>query len=143
MIKQFSKENRWLSNFSPATIIHEGITYPSVEHFYVAMKSADKGIREQIAALDTAGQAKRVGREIEKTTGLPKDWHTEKLVHMRFALEQKYNQGPYKQQLIDTGGQTIIEGNTWGDEFWGVNLKTDEGENNLGIMIMEIRENLK
>ena len=58
MIKQFSKENRWLSNFSPATIVHEGITYPSVEHFYVAMKTPDPKIREQIAALKTAGQAK-------------------------------------------------------------------------------------
>ena len=143
MIKQFSKENRWLSNFSPATIVHEGITYPSVEHFYVAMKSADIEIREQIAKLETAGQAKRIGREIEVTAGLPPNWYEDKLVHMRFALEQKYNQEPYKQQLIDTGGQTIIEGNTWGDEFWGVNLRTDEGKNNLGIMIMEIRDELK
>lgn len=142
MIKQFSKENRWLSNFSPATIVHEGITYPSVEHFYVAMKTPNLEFRERIAKLETAGQAKKIGRAIEETDGLPKNWYEDKLIHMRFALEQKYNQEPYKQQLIDTGDQTIIEGNTWGDVFWGVDLKTDEGKNNLGEMIMEIREEL-
>ena len=139
MIEQFSKENRWLSNFAPVEIVHEGITYPSVEHFYVAMKTDDIPTRERIAELETAGQAKKVGRLFD----LPEDWDENKLVYMRLALEQKYNQEPYKQLLIDTGDQEIVEGNYWGDVFWGVDLKTKVGENNLGKMIMEIREELK
>lgn len=37
----------------------------------------------------------------------------------------------------------IQEGNYWGDTFWGVDLKKREGENNLGKLVMEIREKLK
>ena len=36
----------------------------------------------------------------------------------------------------------LQEGNNWGDAFWGVHLKSEEGENNLGKLIMEIRAQL-
>jgi predicted NAD-dependent protein-ADP-ribosyltransferase YbiA (DUF1768 family) len=39
--------------------------------------------------------------------------------------------------------QIIGIDDTWGDKFWGVDLETGEGENNLGILLMELREMLK
>jgi predicted NAD-dependent protein-ADP-ribosyltransferase YbiA (DUF1768 family) len=30
--------------------------------------------------------------------------------------------------------------NTWSDTFWGVDLKTGKGDNNLGKLIMKIRK---
>jgi predicted NAD-dependent protein-ADP-ribosyltransferase YbiA (DUF1768 family) len=36
----------------------------------------------------------------------------------------------------------IQEGNKWGDTFWGVDLKTGEGQNHLGKLIMDIRDEL-
>ena len=43
--------------------------------------------------------------------------------------------------LVDTGDQPLIEGNTWGDRFWGVCGGT--GMNHLGRLLMEVREELQ
>ena len=42
MIDKFEGRWRFLSNFYPCKIEHQGITYPSVENFYVAMKVNDQ-----------------------------------------------------------------------------------------------------
>jgi len=41
---------------------------------------------------------------------------------------------------LDTGKSELIEGNTWGDTFWGVSGVI--GQNNLGKILMKIREEL-
>ena len=55
-----------------------------------------------------------------------------------------FNQEPFRTKLINTLDENIVEGNWWGDVFWGVNLKVDPnvGENHLGRLIMEIRKEL-
>ena len=68
------------------------------------------------------------------------DWDTVKISVMRNLLQQKFAQTPYRELLLATGNHLIIEGNTWGDVFWGVCLGV--GENNLGKLIMEIRASL-
>lgn len=35
----------------------------------------------------------------------------------------------------------LIEGNDWGDTFWG--MVDGEGENNLGKILMRVREEIK
>ena len=42
MINKFEGRYRFLSNFYPCEIEHQGIKYPSVENFYVAMKVNDQ-----------------------------------------------------------------------------------------------------
>ena len=37
----------------------------------------------------------------------------------------------------------LEEGNWWGDIFWGVDKKTGAGENNLGKILMKVREELR
>jgi predicted NAD-dependent protein-ADP-ribosyltransferase YbiA (DUF1768 family) len=45
-----------------------------------------------------------------------------------------------RDSLLATGTQEIVEGNTWGDTFWGqVNGK---GQNKLGKLLMKIRDEL-
>jgi predicted NAD-dependent protein-ADP-ribosyltransferase YbiA (DUF1768 family) len=61
---------------------------------------------------------------------------------MKQCLCQKYAQEPYKSLLIATKHKYLQEGNNWEDKFWGVCLETNEGENILGKLIMEIRERL-
>jgi predicted NAD-dependent protein-ADP-ribosyltransferase YbiA (DUF1768 family) len=48
-----------------------------------------------------------------------------------------------RRQLILTGNEQLIEGNNWGDTFWGVDLRTGKGDNHLGKILMQIREVLK
>ena len=44
--------------------------------------------------------------------------------------------------LVATGDAIVIEGNTWRDTYWGVDLKTGEGENHLGKILMRVRSEL-
>lgn len=37
----------------------------------------------------------------------------------------------------------LEEGNWWGDKFWGVGIKTREGYNHLGKVVMCVRERLR
>ena len=43
--------------------------------------------------------------------------------------------------LLDTGDKFIEETNWWKDQFWGV--YNGVGENNLGKILMRIREEIK
>lgn len=137
MIKEFQKEYRWLSNFAPCTISMGGFLYPSVEHAYMSAKS-NSLIWKRFCQQESAGTVKRKSREIE----LVEDWEVLKKSVMMSCLIQKFNQEPYFSKLIETGDEYIQEGNMWGDKYWGVCLKTGVGENNLGKMIMQIRDKI-
>lgn len=140
MINKFREEYSWLSNFTSVSIKYDNIIYPSVENFYVAMKTEDASIREQISLM-TASEAKKIGRKLM----IRKDWEDIKLSVMYYGLNAKFQQEPFKSKLIATGDQNIVEGNYWNDTFWGVDLKQDPniGENHLGRLIMKVRDLIK
>jgi len=66
--------------------------------------------------LTNPGQAKRAGRKVT----LRLEWETIKLSVMETLLRQKFAQDPWRGWLSATGDEELIEGNTWGDTFWGV-----------------------
>jgi len=138
MIKEFQKEYRWLSNFTPCNIILNGKKYRSVEHAYMSAKSNNPNWKEICQATAKPGEVKRASKYIK----LRDDWETKKIDVMWECLCQKYNQEPFKSKLMATGTKTIQEGNYWNDKFWGVCLKTGHGKNKLGRMIMKIRRDL-
>ena len=131
-INSFSGENRFLSNFWPAKVILNGVEFVSVEHAYVASKTLDENLRKQISGM-TPGQAKRFGR----TFDLREDWNEVKLSVMENLLRQKFSHKELSDMLIATGQCELIEGNTWGDTFWGV--CNGVGQNHLGKLLMKIR----
>ena len=75
MIAEFEGQYAFLSNFFPSPIIYEGITYPTNEHFFQAMKTLDQEERRAIAAAGTPGKAKRMGRQVS----LRNDWEQVKV----------------------------------------------------------------
>ena len=134
-IKQFSGEHRWLSNFYPCKVFLDGEIYDSVENAYQAAKTLDLEKRKEFKVI-TPGHAKRLG----KTLDIREDWDTVKLEVMSDLLHQKFKQPLFYELLIATGiNCKIEEGNTWNDTYWGVDLKTGKGKNNLGKLIMSIR----
>lgn len=139
MIKEFQGEYRWLSNFMPCEIYYDGIEYRSVEHAYMSAKCDDKDWKLICQHTESPGHVKRQSRKIK----LRPDWEYVKKGIMLECLLQKYAQEPYKSNLLATGDVYIQEGNTWGDKFWGVDLRTGHGQNNLGLMIMNIRTDLQ
>jgi hypothetical protein len=44
--------------------------------------------------------------------------------------------------LMATHPAELQEGNWWGDQYWGVSLTTGKGQNRLGEILMEVREEL-
>lgn len=139
-IEEFQGEYRWLSNFMPVTIVLDGITYPSVEHAYVSAK-CDSITWKQLCSNGgfTANKIKKAGSELP----IIDNWDKIKVDVMTECLKQKFNQEPYKSNLINTASKYIQEGNRWNDTFWGFCLKTSLGENNLGKLIMKIRDDLQ
>lgn len=131
-IDSFSGEYRFLSNFYPSPIKwHDGI-YPTVEHIFQAFKTIDPEERDEIRNAKTPGEAKRLGRKVT----LRPDWNDIKIEVMNNFLQSKFRIPELRNKLMDTGTRELIEGNTWGDRFWGVD---GTGKNELGKLLMEIR----
>lgn len=137
-ILEFSGEYRWLSNFWPAQVVLDGESYPSVENAYQAAKTYPSQRGQFLSC--TAGQAKRLGRRIGRSVEMRADWEQIKISVMRSLVEQKFAPGSsLGERLKATGDGNIIEGNNWGDVFWGVCNRYGYGQNMLGRLIMERR----
>lgn len=133
-ITRFDGEYFFLSNFSYNPIEFESISYRTVEHAYQAAKTLIPEVRMEISKLRYAGQAKRQGRKVE----LRDDWQDIKLEVMRELLEKKFRIPKLRKLLAQTYRRELIEGNTWGDTFWG-QCPIGKGENHLGQILMSIR----
>ena len=143
MIVEFDGDYAFLSNFYPSSIYHDGITYPTNEHFFQAMKTLDIDERKAIAAADTPGKAKRMGRNVK----LRPDWEKIKVDVMRLGLILKFTDAELAEKLIATGDEELVEGNWWCDQTWGSctcpkHIRTP-GRNLLGMLLMELRKDLQ
>ena len=139
MINQFKGKYRWLSNFAPCEIVLDRRKYASVEHAYMSAKSDSLSWKEFCASDVTPGEVKRASRSLSYLHCLVENWDDIRIDVMRECLKQKFSQEPYRTWLRETGNEYIQEGNTWHDQFWGVEFHTGQGENRLGKLIMEIR----
>ena len=134
-IREFQGKYRFLSNFWPATVslLDDSSLYPSVETAYQAAKTTDVSKRTPFM-YSSPGTSKRLGRKLK----LREDWETVKLNVMLNLLRRKFAHPLLKQKLLSTGEAKLIEGNYWGDTFWGVCKGV--GENNLGKLLMQVRK---
>lgn len=134
-IKEFKNEYAFLSNFYPAPIIYNGICFKNNEAAFQAQKSTDIGIQMKFASYN-ANTAKQRGKKI----ALRPDWEYIKIGIMNTLCYLKFLQNPdLRQMLLATGNLPLIEGNDWGDTFWGVNKKNGKGQNHLGHILMNVR----
>jgi ribA/ribD-fused uncharacterized protein len=155
MIDKFEGRFRFLSNFYPSKITLQGITYPTNEHYYVAMKINKpqfvKGIgtmevnacREHIAKIEAPGAIKRFGRGLE----LRSDWDDVRLGVMEYGIRQKFTtHDDLREMLLATGDQKLIEGNYWHDNFFGsctCDKCDNKGLNHLGKILMKVRDEIR
>jgi len=138
IIDSFTGDYKFLSNFYPCKVKLDDVEYPSVEHAYQAAKTLDLDERKPFhkRPLLTAGESKKMGRKLK----IRPDWESVKLKVMEDLLAQKFADPVLKKQLQETGDAKLIEGNYWGDDFWGVDKKKG-GKNHLGKLLMKIRDN--
>lgn len=140
MISEFKGPYRFLSNFWLCEIyVYDDEIYPSTEHAYQALKFSDKNIRKLFMDKTLSpGDAKKLNRKYK----MDKNFDTYKLGVMYSVNLIKYNDHPkLKKQLLDTGDHELIEGNNWGDTYWGA--CNGVGQNHLGKILMRIRNEIK
>ncbi|MDO8610081.1 MAG: DUF4326 domain-containing protein [bacterium] len=136
----------WFSNMLPFEhpLIYQNIEYKTSENFYQAMKVSkiDLKLRSEIALMSPY-DAKTSIRDKEKYPW-DSDWNEEKsLKVMKYALEWKFQMGTdwYRKLIITKDlNLELVEWNNWNDIFWGQDIKTKNGENHLGKILMEIRD---
>jgi N-glycosidase YbiA len=137
-ITSFRGEYRFLSNFWPCNFWFRGYEWASAEHAYQAMKCQD--VKYQMAFLYprvSAADAKRMGSEAK----IDDSFAANKLNYMRAIVSAKFDQNPELMTLLkSTARAELVEGNTWGDTFWGV--CNGKGHNHLGKILMNIRDDI-
>ena len=134
VIEHFENRNRWLSNFYSCTIAYDKVDYPTLEHAYQAAKTLNRRERETICLCKTAGKAKRLGCKVTMRPG----WDVMKTSVMYELVLQKFERHKdLAAKLLRTKDSMLIEGNDWGDTFWG--MVGNKGENHLGKILMRVR----
>lgn len=143
MIDCFAGKYSFLSNFYDYPVTYNGLTYLNNEAAFQAQKTLDEKIRKEFITL-SPNLAKRKGRKLE----LRADWEEVKDKIMYEICEQKFNNFVKDcpgMKLDETGTEEIVEGNYWHDNYWGNctcdKCKNIEGKNQLGKILMTIRDN--
>jgi len=136
---EYSDYDKHFSNFSPSPISYDGDEYPTVEHAYQAQKATTDMVRKLIEDQPTPGKAKRMGRVITKRS----DWEEIKYDIMVGCLREKFKIPEYKEILLGTGDEELIEdASQWDDQVWGRG-KYGNGKNLLGKALMQVREEIR
>jgi len=133
VIDRFEGSHFYLSNFFTSPLTRDGETYDTVEHAFQAAKTFDAAERARVRDAATPAIAKRLGRQVT----LRADWEKVKLGVMEDLLRAKFSDPELREALRATGGEELVEGNTWNDRFWGV--CRGRGQNHLGRLLMKIR----
>jgi ribA/ribD-fused uncharacterized protein len=145
-IKEFKGQNFFLSNFFPHKIFYKGFEFASGEHLFNALKTLNREEAIHVMDASTPGEAKHRGRRVT----LRENWDdVERFTAMRNTVGAKFiSGGPLATYLVNTGDSFLIEGNTWHDNVWGdcicgrPSCQT-QGQNHLGLLLMELRTDLQ
>lgn len=115
-------------------------TWPSVEHFFQAMKfPGDPAWQETIrtASSPVIARAKALDRAHPKRG----DWDAINERVMKQGIKAKFEQNPeLLALLLSTGDRKLLEASTT-DDIWGIG-RTGKGENKMGKLLMEVRQEL-
>ncbi|GMH40533.1 hypothetical protein BSKO_08437 [Bryopsis sp. KO-2023] len=162
--------DKWgsLSNFSPHPIVMlEGKApfgraaspgesgtreWLSVEHFYQAQKFAETGNEEsqavfdEIAAASSPEEAARIGRSTARSKPhlLCPDWSNRQVEVMKEGIRAKFtaHEAPRKMLLSTSDEEGVLMELSPHDFFWGCGADRT-GQNQLGKLLMELREELR
>lgn len=147
MITRFTGDYGFLSNFYPHVQVAPWFAKPAGplrrwrtnEHYFQAAKVTTPEAAWAIARSATPAEAKRLGRQV----AIRDDWEAVRLDVMLTGLRAKFLDNAMAEQLLDTGTLELVEGNAWGDDFWGMTWKVatgkPDGQNWLGKLLMLVR----
>jgi ribA/ribD-fused uncharacterized protein len=129
-----------LGTFSRHGFLLEELEWPSVEHYYQAMKFVDADYRERIRQAEHPRQARKLGRNRWKKRR--HDWTQVKVTIMTRGVYTKCRTHPaIAEALLATGSATLVENSNY-DYFWGCG-RDRRGANMYGKVLMNVREKLR
>lgn len=131
----------WLSNFYPSPFIDflspDGMEYPTVEHYYQAVRMQTETDRIAVAKMKTPREAKDYARKHNPEMDIEC-----RVSFMRLGLALKFSIPEFRDKLEATQGVIVEDSPT--DSFWGIGrLRGGDGVNMLGLLLMERRELLR
>ncbi len=119
----------------------DGHEWPSVEHYFQAMKFDTRApdYMEKIRQAETARKARKLGATRFKK--IRNDWKKVRRVVMTRAVYTKAKAYPaVALALLETGQRKLVENSQY-DYFWGCG-RDRRGENMYGKILMDVREKL-
>jgi hypothetical protein len=129
-----------LAAFSRHAFELDGDTWPSVEHYFQAMKFRDRRIREAIRDAPHPRLAQKIARR--RFWKIRRDWKKLRRVLMTRATYIKCLTHPeVRDELLATGELTIVENSLY-DHYWGCG-RDQRGNNYFGKMLMDVRNRLR
>lgn len=132
------------SNLYRCTVEFEGETFATSEHAYQAGKARKAEVRKWLLAAPSPALLAMAAHGLYYWDIAP-GWSTSKFDRMRGVLRAKFTQhADLRELLLSTGDARLVESATVDNEvnrLWGeVN---GAGKNMLGVLLMEIREELR
>lgn len=132
------------SNLYRRDMTFNGEVFSTAEHAYQAGKARKKEVRDWILSAPTPGLVAMAAHGLY-TWDIVSDWSTIKFVRMKEVLRAKFSQHEdLRKLLLSTKDARLVEAgktNNPVNRLWGeVNGK---GQNMLGVLLMEIREELR
>ncbi|MEO1287129.1 MAG: NADAR family protein [Chloroflexota bacterium] len=127
------------SNFSRHGFELDGHYWKTSEHYFQAMKFEGTPYYDKVREARTPKEAAKLGRR--RDFPLRKDWEDVKDDVMRRAVLKKFQtHQSLKELLLSTGDEEIVE-NAPSDYYWGCGYD-GSGKNMLGVILMEVRQQL-
>lgn len=131
----------FLSNLYPSQIQFEDRIFPTAEHAYQFGKFRDSQIADWVMTAPKNHLVAIIAHGIFAFDITP-DWNTKKVERMKNVVRAKFAQNlELKEKLLATKNITLVEGSK-SDAFWGIGKK-GKGRNWLGVILMQVREELK
>lgn len=136
-IDSFRDDYAFLSNFYKSAMYYNGAIAPTAEHMFQSQKTMNAQEAARVLNAPDPQAAKALGRRVT----LRSDWEQVKDHVMYDVVLAKFEQNDsIRTKLLATGSSKLVEGNTWGDTYWGV--YRGKGQNKLGNILMQVRAEL-
>ncbi len=129
-----------LASYSKHGFDLDGERWPSVEHYYQAMKFESAALRSSIRDLDHPAKAGEFAAKNKRS--VRKDWKKLKETFMTRGVYIKCRtHAEVAEALLDTGEQKLVESSQF-DYFWGCG-RDGRGRNAYGKVLMAVRDKLR
>lgn len=125
---------------------NDGNLYKTSEHYFQAKKFTDPRIQDLIRSQINAREAFRKANARENQDRVRRNWHSgnppQKIKTMKEALEKKFYQNEFLEDALKiTKNAILVENAGSKDNYWGAGDDLN-GRNWLGILLMELRNEM-